>query len=1761
MTPDQEAALRELAHRELARRELARRELAATRLPLPRASAVPVAFAPPQDVEAEARAVVKEAAEAEAILRGPFLSPGVSVLEAGARDEARAQREQDRKRQRVTMPGVEGPVDVSQDGIFRPSRVKTVETFEPVAVEGAGVLREEPQAEVIAEADLPAPFDPLTMRPTVQRMYQDPETGTYRQPTLSQEFREAFALQTERGEEALRARQAELLKEQKELDAALAAGEPVPFYSRYVGSALSGILTRPDQGAGMVETELGSALRSVMSWGSAAAAEGYFRGLGYEVDANGQPVDPNDFGYEVAKLRERVGLPAVVTPFGGLSPAAAYYGKAAGMSEDSISTLRNALDSIPQLAGPLPGVATESQTRKVTTFDPEGRRRVEDIPVPDLFENPGGFVEAEARRITQNVAKGRTWGDEYLDTPAVREYYAAATGNPDHAFIAGMIPEIVIPGPEVLLSAPGYATGALSDMLRTARNLRPLRNAERAVDATRQAVKVAKADGRSAGELVYLQDTADEAVRKYADLTDAAHDYDPTLLRRVTEKAADKVFGAGTDKAIAVNAAVRGHNGPQTFREVVETLKRIQIPSEDVAKVATLTRRNLPGDFVSLTDTIAVPRRELAGAKKALAEHRGALFVKGTGEILDELYELARKMPEGPAKQQVMKTYSTARGVLDKSTTSGRGYGGMSGGVRKQVRNAVRAAARETGQADPVDFARRFDQRAPKDVPLGDTPLARELARADSWDDVDPTLRRQAVDFYDLQYPEKFAKSARRTRDVTRAQMFFQSAEQGLSSVLRSRVFDSPRMRRFLARFGKSQTETKAIADIAREIQLAGRTSLRELRAKLLAGVARHGNMDDAVDDLLQSEVSQAGGSPQQAWSVLWGSLYGDALKDNLLETVLRDGSLRLDDAGNIADFPTVGKARAIDRLYSDLDGLLPGITPDLADVAERRGLGGVVTPNFTNAMLKVLFEEGTRKNIAKSKRLTGAGQTAMSDGGEGVNSRYFKRWFGGSKIVDEAGKPMKVHHGTSYQIESFGGAPGDGWLGTGHYFTQRRGQADYYANVSSVKTGKPPHIIDVYLRSNAPLIVDHLIDEHMSVTVAKRLGLDVTAGRPTGDTIRDAAIAQGFDSIILRTPDNAFDPKSAKQMEEIVVFDSKQIKIADSLSQGAMDEAAFQADFVSVGTGTLPERLQAMLPLPSRGVVLSPDAAPMLGNRVQVYDRAAGYAEQMLAEGAESLVSGLEDIPVRPRADVMRMAADAADFAFATGRRNFMQRIQYGYIVPNLPVQVGRVLQMGIVPLVTIGARNALGAFDRAGQKALAALTRRRVLGGGITDPSGVYYSPKTLDGMANEYGLGITQLESERVGSLASDLQRDARKAARLSDDPDNADLIEVLDEGNPFARGFFLRTAEAVELNLRKSVFEMALARGDAPQDAAELARRSQLDYQEVPDAVRSWLGRYVGQSAFIYRAGVEGLAALVENPQAAGATLRAMRAKVEVQDPYSIHGDKALKSLGIVPKGGDEAFYLPEMPFLVPVEAALGTLRAADKLVDDLRFATEQTNAVAGALEGVGPSAEAALRAGGEVVAPAVLAAYDRMKGGEEYQTAGVPDAAPMSDEKAFWAWMLIAHNRDPQHDTGTWAAFTSLAPSDMVEPPEGMESDTVPGAWKQQPPEGVPHVLWDVVDGEPVYFVAEPSDQALQTIAVARALDVVDLDRALPFWALLNEQEGRTPPLSIYTEGALPDTMAEAALESVLPAVDVDVDRALERQAAAVRDIREATAID
>ena len=73
----------------------------------------------------------------------------------------------------------------------------------------------------------------------------------------------------------------------------------------------------------------------------------------------------------------------------------------------------------------------------------------------------------------------------------------------------------------------------------------------------------------------------------------------------------------------------------------------------------------------------------------------------------------------------------------------------------------------------------------------------------------------------------------------------------------------------------------------------------------------------------------------------------------------------------------------------------------------------------------------------------------------------------------------------------------------------------------------------------------------------------------------------------------------------------------------------------------------------------------------------------------------------------------------------------------------------------------------------------------------------------------------------------------------------------------------------------------------------------------------------------------------------------------------------------------------------------------------------------------------------------------------------------------------------------------------------------------------------MIDGEPVYFAAKPTDKALAFIRQARALDVADLDRALPFYAVLSERERPETPRRVYTEGALPTTLRGAALETFM----------------------------
>ena len=91
------------------------------------------------------------------------------------------------------------------------------------------------------------------------------------------------------------------------------------------------------------------------------------------------------------------------------------------------------------------------------------------------------------------------------------------------------------------------------------------------------------------------------------------------------------------------------------------------------------------------------------------------------------------------------------------------------------------------------------------------------------------------------------------------------------------------------------------------------------------------------------------------------------------------------------------------------------------------------------------------------------------------MDNPNFKKWFGGSKVVNEAGEPLTVYHGTNTPIKEFSdhnfGRTDSGWFGSGHYFTPDTETASMYATHWGNKP-EGSNIIPSYLNLKNPLIL-----------------------------------------------------------------------------------------------------------------------------------------------------------------------------------------------------------------------------------------------------------------------------------------------------------------------------------------------------------------------------------------------------------------------------------------------------------------------------------------------------------------------------------------------------------------------------------------------------------------------------------------------------------------------------------------------------------------
>jgi hypothetical protein len=519
---------------------------------------------------------------------------------------------------------------------------------------------------------------------------------------------------------------------------------------------------------------------------------------------------------------------------------------------------------------------------------------------------------------------------------------------------------------------------------------------------------------------------------------------------------------------------------------------------------------------------------------------------------------------------------------------------------------------------------------------------------------------------------------------------------------------------------------------------------------------------------------------------------------------------------------------------------------------------------------------------------------------------------------------------------------------------------------------------------------------------------------------------------------------------------------------------------------------------------------------RIRVYDPLASIAEKEFAGSAEALVVFAESISPRLRGDILEMGKAALEWVTVGAGRNVANMAKYGYIIPNIPYFPLKTMQPIALSLLTSG----LEQTTQAGAQVL----RRRLIGGGLYTVDGRYYSPDDLANLSRTAGLGLSSLETQRVGTLAYDILKDAERAATKADKGLAGRVgTELLFELDPLTRSIYQRIAEAVEFNFRQGVFESRLAAGDGISEAADAARRSALDYGEVPGPVREQVGRFVAEAAEYWQLTVELVRRAAQNPQAATVFYKSMMLKQRVTDPYGVHGDESLKSLIVempdgtflsVP-GGSGAFS--------PIQAALATGAAANQSAAVLFRAVSDEGAAKSLVQSVTEGGvELALEIGQQAL-PTLLAAIEA-SGAIESTEARKLKRPGVNEDSAFWAAAAAAHAMDPGRDKGIWNAFLTLYRPEYIAAPAGFQA--YPGAtderrnfWSKVPPGGMPYLIYgvDKATNEVIYKTFRPSEAGKAQLNLLRKFPPAALPERLGAYYMALTEENP----SVKTSPALP----------------------------------------
>lgn len=155
-----------------------------------------------------------------------------------------------------------------------------------------------------------------------------------------------------------------------------------------------------------------------------------------------------------------------------------------------------------------------------------------------------------------------------------------------------------------------------------------------------------------------------------------------------------------------------------------------------------------------------------------------------------------------------------------------------------------------------------------------------------------------------------------------------------------------------------------------------------------------------------------------------------------------------------------------------------------------------------------------------------------------GTSSPFFAEWFGKSKVVDDAGQPLPVYHGTAEAFDAFAkeqltSSTGHMSAELGFFFTSKKKDAEAYAAKAAQGVPADERVIDAYLSIQNP----------KTLGLAELLAID---SQEQALALKTKLQAEGFDGIHLASMGwwAAFEPSQVKSTANRGTFDPRDARM-----------------------------------------------------------------------------------------------------------------------------------------------------------------------------------------------------------------------------------------------------------------------------------------------------------------------------------------------------------------------------------------------------------------------------------------------------------------------------------------------------------------------------------------------------------------------------------------------------------------------------------------